>query len=468
MVVKVKSDITTFGIREVVSEGFCIGCGACTTKSSDAKIVFNNFGELVVDISSTGDADVKQMNSVCPFSASAPNETVLAKQAFKDEQNLKYGDEVGFYTGLYAGYSNVYRKVGSSGGIVNWVLSKLLADRLVDKVIVVGRSSADERFFDFKVVDNIESLLSTGTSFYYPVSYDQVLNYIIKNPGRYAITGVPCFHKALRQLKAENPIIAERVLYQIGIVCGQMKSAFYLEYLSRKTGAESPPISACFRRKDYTAKADDYLFEAQYKTVQGNVETRNIRNKEIGANWAMGLFKPRACDFCDDVFAETADIAVMDAWIDKYIRDGKGTSLVIVRTNKLQSILENGNVKGELQIESTSESEVVESQRGGLNHRRVGLRYRLFLDSKLGNVPNKRVHESNQLDVWFKTEQRIRTAIRQKSRIAMRKQLDSGRNGLSLFESEMVYVLGLYKWFSRFKSRIAKRLDYKELFKIDG
>ncbi|MBK7765543.1 MAG: Coenzyme F420 hydrogenase/dehydrogenase, beta subunit C-terminal domain [Sulfuritalea sp.] len=91
-----------------------------------------------------------------------------------------------------------------------------------------------------------------------------------------------------------------------------------------------------------------------------------------------GSFKPRACDFCDDVFAETADIAVMDAWLDQYVNDGRGTSLVITRSGALKALLDSGSATGGLHLEPVSESDVVESQRGGLNHRRAGLRYRLF------------------------------------------------------------------------------------------
>lgn len=462
-----KADTSSLGIRKVISEGFCIGCGACSIASDLAKVSFNKYGELVADIQACSDKEISSMEVVCPFSAAAPYESELAQIAFQNEANINVGDEIGLFNGLYAGYSNTYRKWGSSGGIVSWLLTQLLTTGAVDKVVVVGKSVEDERFFDFRFIDNKEELKNTGTSYYYPVSYDKALKFIVENPGRYAITGVPCFHKALRQLKAVNPLIAERVVYQVGIVCGQMKSAFYLDYLSRKAGANSPPIGACFRRKDENARADDYLFECSLRTETGEIETRSVRNREIGGNWAMGLFKPRACDFCDDVFAETADIAVMDAWLDQYVHDGRGTSLVITRSSELAAMLEKGKAGGELLLADVSESDVVESQRGGLNHRRAGLRYRLLLDMQRGPVPRKRVVAGNRIGIWFRLEQRIRSAIREKSRLAMRKQLDSGCDGLSTFESEMRAVLSLFKWFGRMNSRFGGRRDFRSQFKLD-
>lgn len=455
------------GVREVINEGFCIGCGSCTTQSTTAKIVFNQFGELVADITSSTALEIASMNSVCPFSSSAKNETVLAKMAFKAEKDVIFGDEIGAFTGLYAGHSDAYRKWGSSGGVVSWMLSELLSSRAVDKVLVVGRVVSDERFFDFKAIADAAELHTTGTSYYYPVSFDGALKYIIENPGRYAITGVPCFHKALRQLKETNPQVAERVVIQIGIVCGQMKSAFYLEYLDRKAGKTEPLVDACFRRKDESSRADDYLFEGTYKDLSNEVQKRSVRNKEIGANWAMGLFKPRACDFCDDVFAETADIAVMDAWLPQYVHDGKGTSLIISRTNELKKMLEAGKSACVLSLSAISEKDIVESQRGGLNHRRAGLRYRLYLAAKTGPVPSKRVIPGNKIDIWFKLEQRIRSKIREKSQLAMQKQLAECGVGLSRYTSEMKWILSFYKWFSRIKRRIGKPRIYSPFFKLD-
>lgn len=455
------------GIREVISEGYCIGCGTCATRSEAAKILFNAYGELVADLQACSDIEVESMEAICPFSASAQNETDLAKIAFRHEESAKAGEEVGMFTGLYAGYSKTHRKFGSSGGIVGWLLAQLLVTGMVDKVIVVGKSDGYERFFDFKIVVNDEDLKATGTSFYYPVSYDKALRYIAENPGRYAVTGVPCFHRSLRQLKAVNPIFSERVVYQVGIVCGQMKSSFYLDYLCRKAGVNSTPVTACFRRKDDTSRADDYLFEVSSRNAAGDLETRSVRNREIGANWGMGLFKPRACDFCDDVFAETADIAVMDAWLDQYVHDGKGTSLVITRSSALQALLEGGGLTDEVHLEAVSENDVVESQRGALNHRRAGLRYRLLLEGQRGPVPRKRVNPGNNLDAWFRIEQRIRSAIRKRSRLAMRKQLDAGEGGLHIYESEMKGLLGLFKWFCRIRSRLSRRRDYRRQFTLD-
>lgn len=457
------------GANGVVNSGFCIGCGACTAISAGAQVGFNDFGELTARFNAISSEESAKMDRVCPFSSTVPSESELAEFAFGKVENIRLGSEVGFFDGLYAAYSNEHRALGSSGGIVTWLLGKLLTTGIVDKVIVVGRSSGDERFYDFKVVDNLADLSNAATSFYYPVSYDRVLKYILDNPGRYAITGVPCFQKALRLLKRENAVLKERVVIQVGIVCGQMKSAFYMEYLARRAGLPGKVEQACFRRKNPSARADEYDFEAKSILPDGEQAIRRIGNRDIGSNWGMGLFKPKACDYCDDVFAETADVAVMDAWLPKYVSDGRGTSLVVVRSAVIQSIFDAEVASSsELWIEQVSEDEVMESQRGGLNHRRAGLRYRLAVIPNEDVTPVKRVRAHTNFGRLFKLEQQLRQKLRIASRDAMRIQLESGAPGLSIYDNRMRFLLSMYRWFNRIKGRIISPIDYRNEFKLDA
>ena len=61
----------------------------------------------------------------------------------------------------------------------------------------------------------------------------------------------------------------------------------------------------------------------------------------------------------------------------------------------------------------------------------------------------------------------MRSEIREKSRQAMSRQQDSGLGGLDIFNSEMKFILSLYKWFGRIKKRISSNYDYKDRYKTD-
>lgn len=454
-------------IEHVVRGGFCVGCGACAAVAPAVSMRRNDYGEIVADLRQAAPDALAQASKVCPFVATVPDEYELARDAASSwsASELPLDRVVGYHNGVYAGYSVQDRASGSSGGIATWLLRTLLETKQVDYVVRVGPtasgSGADQSYFEFQVISDPAQVATGATSFYYPVTMAKVLDYIRTHPGRYAVTGVPCFHKALRLLKRQDPVLRERITVQVGIVCGQLKSAFYLEYLARKAGVRGQLTGACFRRKDLAARADDYLFEATYRDGAGASQTVTVRNREIGANWGMGLFKPKACDYCDDVFAETADIAIMDAWLPRYVQDGAGTSLILVRDERLKTMLERARAAGTLVLDASTVADLVESQLGGLNHRRLGLSWRVTQGGK-GYAPRKRVQPRRDFNAAFVWDQRVRDVLRAASRISMRAQLRLG-SGLGLYDALMAAPMMAYRAIMRWKRKSRarnKQVDY--------
>ena len=80
----------------------------------------------------------------------------------------------------------------------------------------------------------------------------------------------------------------------------------------------------------------------------------------------------------------------MDAWLPEYIKDYKGTSLVIVRTNTVKKLLGQSQ---ECILNSIPVQKLTESQMGVIQKKRVSLKGRLFKIDSLGFFyPKKRVH----------------------------------------------------------------------------
>lgn len=442
-------------IRQVLEGDYCIGCGTCASRP-DAKcginIRFDEFGFYKADIESASSEDLKWADSVCPF-ANNNVENKIAEELFDCEgDGIQFNGVIGFYRELLAGHSIEFRDAGSSGGVATWLLSDLIDRGEVDAVIHVARSGCQDPFFDYTISYTRPAILKGSTSMYYPVKLDDILEQIRNRPGRYVVTAIPCFSKALRLVAQNDPVIAERIRYVVGIVCGHMKSKLYLDFLARKAGVTGGLEDACFRRKDVTKRADNYLFEATYRNSSGEVKKVTVAAKDIGANWGMGFFKPKACDYCDDLFAETADIALMDGWLPKYVEDGRGTSLVVVRSADLLKRMRSATEEGLLQLEKITEQDVINSQRGGLNHRRVGLRYRLHL-ARAKWVPLKRVKPSNTMHWAFRADQIVRLWLRRASVISMREQQPFP--GLERFNSAMKLPILIFKLLSRIKAKFA-------------
>jgi hypothetical protein len=118
-----------------------------------------------------------------------------------------------------------------------------------------------------------------------------------------------------------------------------------------------------------------------------------MANSELyGLDYGMGLFKPKACDYCDDVMNETADISIGDAWLPQYVKDTLGTSIVIARNPLLHQILVEGIEDSRIKLDRISSASAIASQTSGLRHRREGLSFRLANKTEKDEwLPPKRV-----------------------------------------------------------------------------
>ncbi len=85
--------------------------------------------------------------------------------------------------------------------------------------------------------------------------------------------------------------------------------------------------------------------------------------------WVTGLFKANACDFCDDVTTELADISLGDAWLEPFNKDGKGTNVIVTRSELADEIIREGMKNDELSVEPLSLQRFLSSQQGSFNHR---------------------------------------------------------------------------------------------------
>ena len=382
----------TTNVDEVIQGGYCVGCGACAVGNSQVEMQMTDRGQYI-PIKEVG-LDIANSNAVCPF-ASKKNEDDLAKIYFSSEIQNNYKPNVGYYDRTYAGYvsESSFREHGSSGGMVSWIGCQLIQKGEVDGIIHVTSSSNDGILFDYSISNTIEEVQSGSKSRYYPVKIDEVINQIkAATNKKYAIVGLPCVIKAVRLIMLNDKSVREKIKYCIGIVCGHLKSSHFSEILTWQQGIEIENVRTVdFRRKLKFRGASSYGFSSTTKT--GNYKVTPMASL-VGADWGQGLLKLQACEFCDDVFAETADIVIGDAWLQKYKKDSKGTNVIVSRNRTISNIIEEGRNENSLNLDVLDIESVFQSQSSGVKHRTEGLDYRLRVKRQLGlKAPMKRVKE---------------------------------------------------------------------------
>lgn len=385
----------------VVKNGYCIGCGACAAFDTEISIKMDEYGRYAASHKITGTPTSPSAARVCPFANGVPNENELGRDAFADDKP-DFEPHVGYHVANYAGWvvESDFRSRGSSGGLASWLLTELLKLGLVDHVVHVSAQSVSgegDPLFRFSISTTSEEVRAKSKSRYYPVEMSGVITKMLQNPGRYVVVGIPCFIKAIRLACRESAVLKERLAFTVSIVCGHLKSTAFAEMFAWQCGITPSELRAI----DFRTKLPDLPAHSYAVTVSGerNGQTVSVTkptSELYGSNWGHGFFKYKACDFCDDVVGETADISIGDAWLPEYVSDSAGTNVVVVRSRLLDSILAEAASAGRLHLDAIPVEKVVESQAGGFRHRRDGLAYRLFLEDQARRWrPAKRVSPSD-------------------------------------------------------------------------
>lgn len=384
-------------IEKVVASGTCVGCGACAVRSASIVMHRSQLGAMSADISSADEHGLRSASRVCPFSEDSEGEDEIGDSLFR-AGNLK-DVRIGYFGNIYAGrvIHGENLELSSSGGLTSWLLIQLMERGEIDGVVHVASSSASENgLFDFAVSRTVDEVRQRRKSQYYSVSMAAAVNSIIGDGRRYAFVGVPCFIKAIRLLGAEDPEFKRQTAVTIGLVCGHMKTSAFAESLAWQLGVEPDAIdSVDFRVKQRNAPSYEYAFQATSKS--GNEFSSAVRDL-VGTNWGHAFFQLKACDYCDDIFAETADIVFGDAWLKKYVRDWQGTNVVVCRNATLNELLVDGAKQGKIFIEELTVDDAVESQAGNFRHRWDGLSVRLMDDDLAGRWhPRKRISAGSRV-----------------------------------------------------------------------
>src|SRR5690554_3064954 len=417
----------------VVKQDLCVGCGACLYSSSQDNLgmKWNKEGFL------NPNPDIPELLSednlkVCPFNPfpdkEVRTENEIADIFLKDTPNRH--QKVGHYYNTYVGYSNKYRLTSSSGGIATYLIDELLNKKIVDAVITV--KEGENSFYEYSIVRSTDELISTSKTKYFPVTLATALEQLKNSNERFAVVGIACFIKSIRLLQFYHPDLKERIKFTIGIICGGIKSRFFAEYLAGRAGVKNNQFrQPQFRIKDHKSTASDYSFGC--KDEEGELHT--IKMREVGDMWGSGMFKNNACDFCDDVTTELADISLGDAWLNPYNKDGKGTNVIVTRTELAERLINDGIIHKELAVDTLEFDQFLSSQQGSFNHRQKALGYRIKLAKSKGFIIPPKRHDNENISLDFKLVQKQRMAVRKLSLVQWPVSKDSLEFDQTMFKS---------------------------------
>lgn len=362
-------------MNNVINEGFCIGCGNCEIVSPACfKLKENELGAIKAEITASSNT-ISISDIICPVTSSKNEDYFNEKY---EKGSIHYHEEIGHYRKVFAGFVNDEEKrlASSSGGLTTHIIEQLFESKLISGAIVVGLSETDKTRPDYFVAKSATELNQSKKSKYHMVSHGAVIRSILDSnkSERFVFVGVPCSIKAVKLLSEELPELKEKIKYTIAIFCGHQKTHAFTEFVSWQMGVHPAKLKSIdYRAKIKSKDASKYY----YKAFSENQIAQDRVDKLKLMDWGLGLFKPKACDFCDDVTGETADIILGDAWHRKYSKDYRGTNLIITRSKEIEDILITSKSKGTISLLEENESFVFSTQGGNFRHRHEGLLSRM-------------------------------------------------------------------------------------------
>ncbi|MEE5988842.1 Coenzyme F420 hydrogenase/dehydrogenase, beta subunit C-terminal domain [Ligilactobacillus equi] len=421
---------------------------------NNSKIKLNEYGEYEEKIDNT-----TILNGISPNYTDITNEDEISKELYGNLDDIFYDKRIGYYKSLYVGHvaEGNYRKNASSGGVGTWIFKELFERNLIDGVIHVKQTSGDvDKLFSYQISKSIEEIQDGAKTKYYPVELSEVLEIVRNTPGRYAIIGIPSFIYALRLLSKKDAIIGERIKYMIGLICGHQKSSTFADFMGWQLGFKPGNMTYInFRKKLPGRRSSDYGIEVHGYIDGKYTEKISPTSELLGQDWGQGWFRVFASDYTDDVFNETADLVLGDAWLPGYTDDSDGNNVVIVRNEAIDEIIKESLKNGNLNFDDTDADTIFKSQSSGYRHLYQELPYRLYKrDKEEIKRPKKRVEASDDIQPKRRKIQDIRENISINSHIYFKEAVE--KEDLQYFIDKMMPLSKKYQ--QLYKRSLLKRV----------
>lgn len=306
-------------VKKITEKRVCCGCGACyvVCPASAIRIIYGqryNFPEINEKVC----RECGKCLRVCPSA-------FLLKGTDPGFSYYPEPEEHSCYL-IHACDEKVWLH-SASGGFITGFLLHMIETGQVDGAIVVKSEGANPLVAESFVAKDRESLMSALASKYCPVSSCTVLKDVIDRSGRYVFVGTPCMVQGLRNLQLLIPVLRERVLFAIGLVCSGMASRLATRRYIENDGQVdlSKVRRICYRGGGWPGR-----FRVYGKDGELLMERPTLGGAH---DQVTSCDRYLRCWNCVDRWGRYADIVVSDPWTTELVEtETKGWSAVMVRS----------------------------------------------------------------------------------------------------------------------------------------
>jgi len=354
-------------ITRVVEQGLCHGCGTCAgVCPNEAVIMTISEGLWVPRILPEKCSGCGICIRVCPGYKVDFEE--LTKASFVEKGDMTYSCYTAHSTDLDL------RVNSASGGLASQILIYLLEKGVIDGALVTRMNPAYPLESEAFIAKTVDQVVAASKSKYCPVAANSALKDIIHTKGRFAVVGLPCHLHGIRKAEQLFPMLREKIVLHIGLMCSHMVSFSGTDFVIEKMNVERKQIrSITYRGSGWPG----------LMTINTALESKSI---PLVGNWrsywpvfSSFLYTPMRCIMCPDQLAEFADISLGDAWLPEFRGDKLGKSILLARTRFAEALLADMHSEGVISLSPSSLAKVKRSQAVNLRFKKDDFHTRLTL-----------------------------------------------------------------------------------------
>ncbi len=350
-------------IKDVVDWGLCTGCGACFYMCDKEIMELINIESIGIRpiFNNSNCENCTKCLEICPgYQIDA---TII------DKSKIKIDYSIGSTIEILEGYSadNEIRYFASSGGVITALALYCLEIERMDFVLHTGIDPTKPWLLKSIISKNKNELIENTGSRYAPSSPCDSLKLIEKSNNKCVFIGKPCDVAALKMLCKKNNKLKNNIGVVLTFFCaGTPSSNATIELLKQMDIDTNKAIKIRYRGEGWPGK-----FKVCYNNLK---KEKTLKYEE---SWEfLQKFRPFRCHLCPDGMGELADISCGDAWHRYPDKNNIGQSLILIRTQRGQELLNRAVSKGYMKIIPSGKSEILKAQ--NLVKRRQEIFGRLF------------------------------------------------------------------------------------------
>ncbi len=356
----------------------CCGCGTCAGICPRNAIIMQvSDGLFVPKVDEANCSGCGLCVKSCP--GVAVDFESLQHQVFGEKPS---DVDVGYALSCHVGYASdsCIRESSTSGGVISQLLIFALERKLIDGAVVTRMRKDNALIPEAFIARSREEILEAANSKYCPVATNVCINEILKTQGRYAVVGLPCHLEGMRKAEALSPVLKQRVVLHLGLLCSHTVDFAGIYFLMKKIGVKNGDVQKIAYR------GNGWPGFLSVETKDGS----HVKMPLVGswhAYWPLFssfFFTPMRCTMCPDQAAEFADLSFGDAWLPELKREKYGTSIIISRTSGGQNLIDLAQQSGVLVLVPAGLEKVMQSQFVNMVFKKQDLPSRLTLLHLMG------------------------------------------------------------------------------------